>query len=147
MLKISIILMLTAVLNIQCNQHQSRSVTDSVNVPRAENRESAEFEKDMCDFSRFRILKMNSLPAEKMVKPKYPPEAKGQNLKDTVRVKVLVNKQGNVIRACAVEGNEKLRKAAEAAAIESKFKVGLWNSYQAERYDYAEFTISYNFVP
>jgi TonB family protein len=102
--------------------------------------------KPNCDFSRFKALKMHSLPAEKLPKPVYPPEAEEQKVSGTVVVKVIVDKQGTVTVACAVEGDDRLRKAAEEAAMQAKFEPGLWNSYNAERYDYAEFAVSYHFV-
>ena len=81
-----------------------------------------------------------------LVKPAYPPEAREQRIRGTVRVKVLVDEKGNVVRACAVEGDEIFWEAAEGAALKSKYKAGLWNNHQAEGYDYAEFIVSYDFV-
>ena len=146
MLKTSITLILALVLNAQCGEHQSQPANNSVNTSEQKSQEGPRSEKTECDFSSFKALKMSSLPAVMLVKPMYPPEAREQKITGTVRVKVLVDKKGNVVRACAVEGDEMLREAAVAAALKSKYRAGLWNSYQAERYDYAELIISYNFV-
>jgi hypothetical protein len=39
-----------------------------------------------------------------------------------VKVKVLIDRKGNVVKACAVEGHPLLREPARRAALEWKFK-------------------------
>jgi TonB family protein len=146
MLRTSITLIFISFLYIQCSERQSQPVNNSANLSQQESQTSAGLEKKECDFTSFKALKMNSLPAVMLVKPVYPSKAKEQKMTGTVRVKVVVDKKGNVVRACAVEGDVLLREAAEAAALKSKFNAGSLSSHQAERYDYGEFIISYNFV-
>lgn len=60
--------------------------------------------------------------AIKLVKPSYPPAARiGAPALGTVNVQVLIDENGNVISAKAVSGDSLLHKAAEKAALKSKF--------------------------
>src|SRR5215208_509139 len=100
MLKIFIILIFTASFSIPCGSLQSPTNYQTINLLQQE-RPTNKPEKKSCDYSSFKALKMNSLPAEKLVKPAYPPEAKEQKITGTVLVKVIVDKKGKVIKACA----------------------------------------------
>jgi hypothetical protein len=146
MLRISTILIVTLLYTFQGGERNSDRTSNSTDPHRQERQANSEPEKRKCDFSSFKALKMHSLPPTKLVKPVYPPEAKDQKVSGTVLVKVILDRQGMVLRACAIEGDERLRRAAEMAALESKFAAGMWNSYLAKRYRYAEFALSYNFV-
>lgn len=58
-----------------------------------------------------------------LVAPAYPAEAKAARATGEVKVKVLINEQGNVISACAnKEANSYLMESSEAAAYNSKFQ-------------------------
>lgn len=59
--------------------------------------------------------------ALKLVQPAYPQIAKSVKASGTVTVQILVDENGNVIRATAVSGHPLLRAAAVAAARASKF--------------------------
>jgi len=59
--------------------------------------------------------------ATDLVQPPYPPEAKAARLFGTVKVRVLIDENGTVIRACAIDGPGEFREAAEAAARQSRF--------------------------
>jgi len=102
-----------------------------------------------CDFSSYKPLKAGAnSPAISMPRPDYPPEAKAQKLHGQVTVKMLINfHTGIVEQACVVSGDETLGKAATEAALKSRFSPD-WghNKYLAQRYDYAETYIVYNFV-
>lgn len=54
-------------------------------------------------------------------KPPYPPAARDVRASGTVEVKVTINEEGKVISAQSLTGHPLLRKAAENAALESKF--------------------------
>ncbi len=54
-------------------------------------------------------------------RPEYPDEAKNARASGTVVVEVVVDETGRVMRACAVFGPEKLRRASERAAYQSRF--------------------------
>lgn len=56
-----------------------------------------------------------------LVIPSYPSNAKKLKASGTVKVKVLINGEGNVIAAKAISGHQLLRLAAEKAALASKF--------------------------
>jgi hypothetical protein len=84
-------------------------------------------------------------PAVSMPQPQYPPEAKERKVAGPVMVKVLINVHtGLVERACGVEGDDALRKTAEAAAL--KIKTSPYNEYIKNNYQYVEAVVVYNFV-
>jgi Gram-negative bacterial TonB protein C-terminal len=146
MLRVSTILIVTLLYTFQGGESKSHPTSISPNPHEQERQAKSDPEKRKCDFSSFKALKMHSLPPTKLVKPVYPPEAIDQKVSGTVLVKVIVDRQGKVLRACAIEGDDRLRRAAEMAALESNFAAGMWNSYLAKRYRYAEFALSYNLV-
>ena len=59
--------------------------------------------------------------AIKLVQPPYPEEARAERSSGKVKVRILINENGDVLRACAIEGPKPLRKASESAAARSKF--------------------------
>ena len=75
-----------------------------------------------CDFSRYRPLVFSHAlmnAAIKKVEPVWPPMGHGAG---RVRVKILVDRKGDVVKACAVEGHPLLRVSAWEAALGWKFK-------------------------
>lgn len=60
--------------------------------------------------------KATSMPA-----PVYPASAKAANVQGSVTVKIMINEDGTVSSATAVNGHPLLRAAAEAAALEARF--------------------------
>jgi TonB family protein len=79
---------------------------------------------------------------KKKVKPLYPSEAVRRGLQGKISVKILVNRDGDVVKACAFNGDEILRRAAEEAALKWKFK----RNVVAGRQSFVETGISFNFV-
>lgn len=78
-----------------------------------------------CDFSEYAPLRFQHLPKnaiEKKVEPVYPKTAYDSNIEGEVVVKVLVNRQGNVIESCVERGHPLLVSAAVDAAKKWKFK-------------------------
>lgn len=59
--------------------------------------------------------------AVNLVKPVYPVEAKEKGIGGPVKVKVIIDEQGSVMSAQAIDGDNLLRKACEDAAKASKF--------------------------
>lgn len=59
--------------------------------------------------------------AVNLVRPPYPPAARAVRASGAVSVQVLIDEEGNVVRAAAVSGHPMLRAAAEQAARSSKF--------------------------
>lgn len=82
-------------------------------------------ETDACDFSAYRPLVFDhalyNVAIEK-VEPKYPAAGKALRVSGEVNVKILVNREGRVVRACAVSGHPILRATSEAAARKWLFK-------------------------
>ncbi|MGH9426210.1 MAG: TonB family protein [Terriglobia bacterium] len=60
--------------------------------------------------------------AVKKVEPKYPPMGTRVRAQGEVKVKILVDRKGNVVSACAIEGHPLLRSPAVNAAVQWKFK-------------------------
>jgi hypothetical protein len=54
--------------------------------------------------------------------PQYPVEALKERVAGTVNVSILVDRDGRVVRACALNGPVLLRAAAESAALKWKFR-------------------------
>jgi len=78
-----------------------------------------------CNFSSFKPLVLDhSLlnAATKTVEPKYPSVARAAHVAGKVQVKILVDRIGNVVEACASQGHPSLRTAARDAALAWKFK-------------------------
>ena len=70
--------------------------------------------------------------ATNLVKPPYPPAARASGVSGEVRVHVLVDENGNVVMARAVNGHPLLRASAESAARASKFNPALINGHQVK---------------
>jgi TonB family protein len=100
---------------------------------------------DECDFSSYkpsRVSHFVQFPLKTKVKPSYPSEAVRRGLQGKISVKILVNRDGDVVKACALNGDEVLRRAAEEAALKWKFK----RKVAAGRESFVEAGISFNFV-
>lgn len=83
--------------------------------------------KNECDFSKFSPIQIRHFSKDSVilqVKPDYPKRAIKKKIIGNVSVKVLINEEGLVEKACMVTGNEVFRKAAEKAALKWKFKPG-----------------------
>lgn len=97
--------------------------TDTSPITEAEERPSPEVE--MCDFSEFHPVKVSHFVRSRLKvrqSPEYPQKAVDRAVEGIVSVKILVDREGNVVRACALEGDDDLRTAAEEAALKWKFK-------------------------
>ncbi len=78
-----------------------------------------------CDFSKYKALEMSHVllnSAVKRVEPVYPPVAKAAKAQGKVEVRILVDRNGDVIDACVVEGHPLLQPTAKDAALQWKFK-------------------------
>lgn len=104
--------------------------------------------EDCCDFSKYsRLIQPHSLykGAVKKVDPEYPPAARSVRASGKVVVRTLVNKKGDVVEACVVEGHPLLRAASVEAAKKWKFEknFGFRNSKLKQRF--AETDLTFNF--
>lgn len=82
-------------------------------------------DENACNFSDYKPLKISHplLKAViKKVEPEYPRVAKSVRAEGEVVVRILVNRKGDVVGACAVEGHPLLQAASVQAAKEWKFK-------------------------
>ncbi|MBC7798143.1 MAG: energy transducer TonB, partial [Pyrinomonadaceae bacterium] len=80
--------------------------------------------------------------ARNLVIPKYPVEAKAQNLSGAVKVSIVIDLEGSVIEAKAVSGEPIFHDVAIAAARQSRFSPTLLSGEPV----YVTGIIVYNFV-
>jgi len=100
---------------------------------------------DVCDFSAFKpsiVSHFVQTSLQTKVKPPYPEEAVSRGIQGKISVKILINRDGDVVKACALNGDEFLRRAAEGAALKWKFK----RNVVAGRKSFVQAGISFNFV-
>lgn len=76
-------------------------------------------------------------------RPTYPAAARATRASGTVQIQVVIDLEGSVIYAKAVEGHPLLRSVSEKAAVESKFKPTLLEGKPVM----VSGIIVYNFVP
>ena len=99
-----------------------------------------------CDFSVYKPVRVSDwLPRGivKQVTAAYPPDAKLRGISGRVFVKVLIDKNGDVVRACA-QGPAVLRRAAEDAALKWKFNTPTLNG--KEKFPYLQDVVTFDFV-
>lgn len=110
-----------------------------------------------CGFSKFQPHLISHFVERGViakVTPQYPPAAKAKGLSGTVRVRILINRQGFVERTCPVyvsgerKADRSLMIAAEAAALQWTFQpnFGL-EPASGLRFDYAQDILQFEFVP
>lgn len=75
--------------------------------------------------------------------PPYPPLARAARASGTVRVQVVIDEEGNVIKAAAVDGHPLLQAVSVAAAREAKFTPTLLEGEPVM----VTGVIQYNFIP
>jgi TonB family protein len=84
-----------------------------------------------CGFSKLRPSRISEFTNRAVIKkatPEYPPAAKAKGMTGTVRIRILINKQGLVERTCPLYGasepqpDRSLVTAAEAAALQWTFQ-------------------------
>jgi len=114
-------------------------------APQQQEQETTPKANDECDFSAFKPVIVSHFLQTSLkmkVKPLYPKEAVQKGLQGKISVKILVNRDGDVIKACALNGDELLRRAAEDAALKWKFK----RNVIAGRESFVVTGIAFNFV-
>lgn len=131
------VVLLASLLNLQCgtstnepiskdaaSQKQAQQVGDDKSRQQAQQPD-AKATDSKCDFAAYAPISISHFYPKKVVKgvkPNYPPEAVSRGIQGWVMVKALVNKDGDIEKACATEANELLGRAAESAAMQWKFK-------------------------
>ena len=102
-----------------------------------------------CDFSEYNPLRLKQIPpnaVEKEVEPVYPKSAYDSNIEGKVVLKVLVNREGRVIKTCVERGHPSLVSAAIDAAKKWKFKKHFGFSAKSyKRKKYLQTSIAFTF--
>jgi outer membrane biosynthesis protein TonB len=101
-----------------------------------------------CDFTAYVPTRISDwLPRgiTKRATPSYPVDARRRGVKGNVSVFILINRQGAVERVCST-GPTELRKAAEAAAVQFRFRRPTINE-GIDPFGYIEETLVFNFLP
>ena len=105
-------------------------------------------DKDSCDFSNYKRLKEpHSLfkAVVKRVDPEYPPAARSVRANGKVIVRILVNKKGDVVETCVIEGHPLLRAASVEATKQWKFKKNFGFVDYKPKERFAETDLTFNF--
>ena len=82
-------------------------------------------DSETCDFSEYKPFWISHFlkgALIEQVKPEYPPAAKAVGAHGAVQVRILVDRQGVVQKACVLQGHPLLRAATVQAALASRFK-------------------------
>lgn len=82
-------------------------------------------EENLCDFSEYEPVRVSHFVSSSLLEksePQYPDEAKTKGISGVVSVKILVDGDGNVFKACALDGPEELRAVSEEAALKWRFR-------------------------
>lgn len=113
----------------------------------AARKQQVQNERKNCDFSDRHPLRMSSDwlwrgGIVKRVEPVYPIKAKHRHIRGRIPVRVLINRNGEVERACG-SGQRLLRESAEAAARQWIF---LTPQLNGQKISYVEETIVFDFV-
>lgn len=110
---------------------------------------SEEKEKTPCDFTEFNPVVMKHIPSEvilKMFKPEYPEKARKLKLFGSAFVKILINEDGLVEKACLIRGDEVFRDEVEKAALKWEFKPGFGLAFHIERKETSAKRYAYTFI-
>jgi TonB family protein len=90
-----------------------------------------------CDFSEYKPLVISHAllsAATKKVEAKYPTTAKQAKAQGTVEVRIVVDRVGNVVDACVIEGHPLLGPPAKEAALQWKFKKNFGFTHKQKGY-------------
>ena len=115
-------LIVSVALLVGCTAPTSQRMESHVSQEPVETGKPSDTSCDFSSYSPIRIEQFDRGAIIKRVQPEYPPEAVQAAIQGRVTVKALVNEKGLVEKACAVDGEQQLRKAAEKAALQWKFK-------------------------
>lgn len=134
-----------------CGQADQTARQANVNGSRAGNEVSSEKAKvstGECNFSAYKAIREDHFVRRALVKstkPLYPPEAVREGIQGWINVRILVNRSGDVEKACAIDGDENLKTVSEDAALQWKFKPNFGLSSPG-RNSYREDVIAFHFL-
>jgi len=118
-MKLKVILVL-AIGCVSCFSQSNRQNERNLGVEKS----PAEQRKEACDFSAFKPFQVSHFVRSNLKKrfiPEYPQTAVQRNAQGIVSIKILVDRDGSVVKACALEGDDELAKVAEDAALKWQF--------------------------
>lgn len=106
-------------------------------------------EKVKCDFSQYKPLTLSDNKflfesAVKKVEPVYSLAAKSVKAEGKVKVLLLINRQGEVVKACVFSGHPLLQASARTAALQWKFKKNFAFAEKQKR-RYIQAVLPFNF--
>jgi len=149
---VTTILLVVVSLFAHCGGRADRITKQSnVSASNAANEPSSEKAKPSiseCDFSAYKAIREDHFVRRALVKsskPVYPPDAVTERIQGWVNVRVLVNRNGDVEKVCAINGDEKLKTVSEDAALQWKFKPNFGLSNPGHN-SYREDVIAFRFV-
>ncbi|MBN8734601.1 MAG: TonB family protein [Acidobacteria bacterium] len=102
----------------------------------------------VCDFSAERPARISDWLPRGIVRravPSYPAHARSRGIRGTVNVSILIDRNGAVERVCSA-GPAELRMAAEAAAVEFRFRRPMLNR-TSDPFGLIQETLVFDFVP
>src|SRR5262245_47742674 len=88
---------------------------ENIEAKQHSNLHAQKLSNDECDFTAYHPVREShfvSRTVMKKVEPIYPPEAANRGIQGWVNVKILIKREGNVEKACAVDGDQTLKDAA-----------------------------------
>ena len=104
---------------------------------------------ERCDFSAYKPIKMDFFPQGAVIKevsPKYPKKARTRKIEGVVSVKVLINEQGIVEKACVVNGNKIFWTEAGKAALQWRFTPKSGLAFTVQRQDKAQKRYAFAYI-
>lgn len=90
-----------------------------------------------------KVINVGVIKAIKLEKPRYPAKAREERAAGTVTVKVVIDEEGIVVSAQAIDGNPLLHFATREAVCSSKFSPTILQGKAVK----VTGTVKYNFVP
>jgi hypothetical protein len=131
-----------------CGSPAQQSIPEPNNRVQPENANRQGAKDEECDFSSYKPIREDHFVQRAVVQkvtPTYPQEAVQNGIQGWVFVKILVDRNGNVQKACAGSLEEPLNRAAHTSALQWKFKRG-FGLQNAGRSLYREAIIAFHFV-
>jgi hypothetical protein len=131
-----------------CSRNRSSEGQKQIEAPSIEAQTKGKAAVTDCDLDKYKAIREVHFAQRSiilMAKPTYPPEALKTGDEGSVNVDIIIDRDGNVIEACAINGPVMLRGAAQKAALACKFKRNFGKDAPA-RNQYQRDIITYLFV-
>jgi TonB family protein len=125
------------------------SVQSPMLIQTAAQRKDEEERSSRCDFSRYKPLVISHPlvnAATKKVAAEYPTIAKQAKAQGKVEARILVDRNGDVIDVCVIEGHPLLSPAVKEAALQWKFKKNFGLTHKQKGYIQASIYFTFRLV-